>query len=340
MPNMKKLEFGNYTLTFGTDKVLLDLYDQVVLPSFLEMKFKRKLRVGEYFFLDTEVVKLSDDGAEETVVGICGRIVKNTKLRRQQIFSDGSLVEDHDELETAPSSTFLLILNNHRLVFSKDVPGGPTIFNFMSTSQYFLRLAHKEFITKSFEEAKALRVADPSLKRVTKKSLLEQYPEPELRITPLPDKQSLEAFIRRFENIERLSIKLLTTNKDVIDNDEFWAELDKRKDDMGSKQAKLEFRNEKDGLDAQRVLAETKAATAMGNSEIKFKGYSQNGDRIDGDNNDFDLSMEVEELPKEPKNAAVVQFKSFMHLAATGAIKLPVLGVAVSNKIKAIADRL
>ncbi|MFT6909427.1 MAG: hypothetical protein ACJAS1_006145, partial [Oleiphilaceae bacterium] len=35
----KKLEFGNYTLNFGEDKVLLALFNEIVMPSFYEMKF-------------------------------------------------------------------------------------------------------------------------------------------------------------------------------------------------------------------------------------------------------------------------------------------------------------
>lgn len=48
---IKKLEFGNYTLNFGENKVLLDLFNEVVMPSFIEMKHVRRLKEkGEYFF--------------------------------------------------------------------------------------------------------------------------------------------------------------------------------------------------------------------------------------------------------------------------------------------------
>ncbi|ESS67486.1 hypothetical protein MGMO_164c00210 [Methyloglobulus morosus KoM1] len=50
MAHVKKLEFGNYTLNFGDKKVLLDLFEEVVMPSFIEMKYIRKLKdKGEYF---------------------------------------------------------------------------------------------------------------------------------------------------------------------------------------------------------------------------------------------------------------------------------------------------
>lgn len=38
----KRIEFGNYTLTFGDKKVLLDLIDSIVEPSFRERRYVRK----------------------------------------------------------------------------------------------------------------------------------------------------------------------------------------------------------------------------------------------------------------------------------------------------------
>jgi len=44
MSTVKRIEFGNYTLKFGEDKVLLDMFDDVVMPSFHEMRYIRKLK--------------------------------------------------------------------------------------------------------------------------------------------------------------------------------------------------------------------------------------------------------------------------------------------------------
>lgn len=97
---------------------------------------------SEFFFIDTECVIL-DEEATPPVLGIKGRIIKNTLLTREQVFDGADLVEDHDELETAPSSFFLLILNTHRLILCKEVSGAPTIQNFQSTSQCFLNIEYE-----------------------------------------------------------------------------------------------------------------------------------------------------------------------------------------------------
>lgn len=338
MAYIKKLEFGNYTLKFGDKKVLLDLFDEVVMPSFFEMKYVRHLKdKGDYFFLDTKLIKLVDD-ANSPVLGISGRIVKNTKLKREQIFrADGGIIEDRSELETAPSSTFLLILNNHRLILCKEVPGAPTIQNFQSTSQYCLKARHEEFIDEQLDRAKSI---ESNLERVTKRSLFNENPYPILRITPLSDKESLRKFVSRFHHINKVSIKLLPTNNEEINNDDFWSYLGRTREEMNSISAKVEFSNTKDGLETEMVYSQTSSASNLGNSEVNLKGYDEQGDTINGSNEDFSLSVELEELPRNPEMAAVVKYDHFNYLSQAGVILLPEIAQTAFDKVKAIFERL
>lgn len=340
MSFVKRLEFGNYTLKFGDKKVLLDMFDEIVMPSFLEMKYVRKLGdSSEYFFLDTELIVL-DDNAEEPVLGITGRIVKNTKLKRDQIFKEGELVDDKDEMESAPSSMFLLILNNHRLILTREVAGAPTIQHFQSTSQYCLSQAYKDFINKEYDEADDAKQKNPNLDRVTKKKLKEDTPSPFLRITPLPDKESLDDFIGRFKTINKLSIKLLPTNREEIDNDDFWAVLDQGREDMGEDStAKVEFTSNTTGLDNAQVLGKTTAATALGNSSVDIKGTDEHGDSLKGNNDNFSLSIEIDELSRDATKAAATQFKLFNTLAGSGAITMPAVADAAVDIVKTLFRR-
>lgn len=336
----KKLEFGNYTLKFGEDKVLLDLFHEVVMPSFHEMKYIRSLKdKGEYFFLDTKLIKL-DDNPKLPVLGISGRIVKNTKLKRDQIFrTDGGLIEDKSELETAPSSTFLLILNTHRLILCKEVSGAPTIQNFQSTSQYCLKQQHNKYLEEEFDKAKQRKIENPEIDRVTKKSLLKKYPHPVLRITPLSDKESLKDFVNRLKHIDKLSIKLLSTNKEEIDNDDFWSDFGRRREEMNSKAARVEFSNPKEGLNGDKVYEQASAASGLGNSEVKLKGHDEQGDTINGSNDDFSLTVELEELSRDAERAAIVKYDQFKHLVAENIIKLPNLADEVIAKVVNIFRR-
>ncbi|MGR5367347.1 hypothetical protein [Photobacterium damselae] len=243
-------------------------------------------------------------------------------------------------MESAPSSTFLLILNNHRLILTREVAGAPTIQNFQSTSQYCLSQAYKDFINKEFDEADDAKKKNPDLERVTKRKLKEDTPSPLLRITPLPDKESLEDFIGRFEKINKLSIKLLPTNREEIDNDDFWAALDKGRENMGEEStAKVEFTSNKTGLDNAQVLSKSTTATALGNSSVDIKGIDEHGDSLKGNNDNFSLSIEVDELSRDVTKAAATQFKLFKELAGSGAITMPAVADAAVDAVKKIFRR-
>lgn len=340
MSFVKRLEFGNYTLKFGSEKVLLDMFDEIVMPSFHEMKYIRKVRGGsEFFFLDTELIVL-DDNAEHPVLGLTGRIVKLTKLKRDQIFRDGSLLDDKDEMESAPSSTFLLILNSHRLILTKEVPGAPTIQNFQHTSQYCLSKAYEVYISRQREMADEAREQNAKLERVTKKKLMEDTPPPYLRITPLADKESLDNFIGRFKTIKKLSIKLLPTNHE-IDNDDFWAPIEQSRVSMGGDSAiKLDFTSNSTGLDNNQVLGKTVTATALGNSAVDIRGIDEHGDALQGNQESFSLSIDVEELPREVNKSAVIQYEKFNELIHAGAITMPKIAGKTIDSIKKLFGRL
>ena len=139
--------------------------------------------------------------------GLLEKIVRNTKLKREQIFREGSgIIEDHDELESAPTSLFVLILNNHRLIFVKEVPGAPDLSAIRATCSKFFRIEHKNYIHRIWELNNDKRQKDKSVKRLTKINLFQMYPYPDLRITPLTDPQELQQFIDKFSKIGRLGI--------------------------------------------------------------------------------------------------------------------------------------
>ncbi|MFJ5339582.1 hypothetical protein ACIPSD_10750 [Pectobacterium sp. CHL-2024] len=340
MEFIKKLEFGNYTLKFGDNLVLLDLLDEIVMPSFYEMNYIRSIKDrADYFFINTEMVVL-DDSEEHPVIGIQGRIVKNTVLTRDQIISENKIIEDYDELETAPSSIFLLILNTHRLILCKEVSGAPSIENFRSTSQYCLTQRWNDYIDETYKEEKEFR-DNQGLPRLTKKTIREEIPTPKLRITTLTDKKSLEDFIELFDKINRVSIKLLPTNQEEIDNDDFfWQEFGEIREQMNSKQASVLFTNPEDGLRHNAVLEQLQSSTNLANSEFTLKGFDDAGDIMKGNNEDFSLTCEVKDLSKDINEAAQECYKEFEGLVADERIKLPRIAErGALGKIKSIFNR-
>jgi len=333
----QRVEFGNYTLKFGEEKVLLDFFSEIVAPSFKARRYVRKIKdKGEYFFLGTEIIRLRLEDGQETAA-IAGRIVKNTKLKRDQIYANDGIVADPKELETAPTSVFVLLLDNHRLIFCREVSGAPSIQNFESTSRSFLLKRYVEFINELMAAKEKELGAPPP--RGARTKLFRENPRPDLRITPLTDRQSLEEFVKRFKIVEELVIKLLPTNQEEINNDDFWKDLGRRKNDMNSATATVRFANGKDGLATDEVVAQTTAATGLGNSAVQLRGHDIEGDQLKGNNEDFSLTVEIGSLPKPIPKAGASLHSTFKKLTESGHIVLPALAAGVLERVRTLVSR-
>ena len=177
-----------------------------------------------------------------------------------------------------------MILNTHRLILSKEVPGAPTVKNFESLSYFCLRRRHEEFIDGELTKAQLSREQDADLEKVSKAGLYRKYQKPFLRVIPLLDKKTLQSFIFELKHIDKVSIKLLSTNEENINNDEFWSDLGQRGEGMNSKHVRVDFSNPKEGLDKDKVYEQASAASDLGNSEVKLKGYDSQGGTIRGSN--------------------------------------------------------
>lgn len=222
------------------------------------------------------------------------------------------------------------------MIFCREVSGAPSIQNFESTSRAFLLKRHAEFIDELLA-AKATALGGPA-PRGTKANLFRENPQPNLRITPLTDRQSLEEFVQRFKIVEELVIKLLPTNKEEINNDDFWKDLGRRKNDMNSATATVRFANGKDGLATDEVVAQSSAATGLGNSAVQMRGHDTEGDQLKGNNEDFSLTVEIGTLPKPIAKAGTVLYSTFKKLSESGHIVLPALAAGLLERVKTLVS--
>ncbi|WP_419243620.1 hypothetical protein ACN08P_02685 [Photobacterium leiognathi subsp. mandapamensis] len=101
----------------------------------------------------------------------------------------------------------------------------------------------------------------------------------------------------------------------------------------------MEFTSNKTGLDNAQVLSKSTTATALGNSSVDIKGTDEHGDSLKGNNDNFSLSIEVDELSRDVTKAAEIQFKLFNGLAGSGAITMPAVANAAVDAVKKIFRR-
>ena len=148
------LELGNFICRFGSKKVLLDLADEIIIPAFTDPNLSRGFGKTKYFFHEVKLVAIPNT-SQKPILGIIGRFVKDTTLEREQIFKEGKgLIKDSSSIKSSPSSIFLLILHNHRLLYVKETKYAPSKETFGHTALNFIRKKYSIFIDNEYEKRK------------------------------------------------------------------------------------------------------------------------------------------------------------------------------------------
>ncbi|MCL6272225.1 hypothetical protein M3P05_20085 [Sansalvadorimonas sp. 2012CJ34-2] len=324
------MEMGNLICRFGNKKVLLDLVNEIVLPSFLDDSLVRSYSKTDYFFHNVKPVLLNEE-SDEPVVAVIGRLIKDTTLEREQVFEKGKgIVQKSGEMASAPSAIFLLILNNHRLIYVRETKNAPKMETFRSTLLSFLREKHKSYIEASYEEKKP--------KKVTKNKLLEEIPKPTVELIPLTSGEGIEAFVKKYDVLKSVEISLSDRN-DESDNDPFFEALQKRKDAVGSKKSTIVHNNSK-GLDKEEVIVEISEATEQGNQVVKLNGVDSSGDVLRGNNEEFQLRKPIDKISSSNKRAANELFETFQELIEDNLVKVPKTSRKAKRIIGSLVQRL
>ena len=306
--------FANFVCLFG-DSPLLDYAHHIVLPAFLDDTLIRTYGdTTEFHFIDVSLIQLNDDTSEVSM-GICGRFIKNTILSRTQIYQPNQgLIQDIRSIQSSPSAYFVLILNNHRLIYFPETPYAPEFKSFEATALQFLRIKHREFINAQFQHYK-----DEGSK-ITKKALRELHPSPTLEIVPLTGVEDIEEFVGRYSKLKTVELRLVKPNDD-IDGAETFRALREYLDDANPKSTKIVTSNP-DGLNQASAINIIHDASAAGNQEVKLSGIDVEGNRLEGNNEQFKLTVDIELIPQESDLLAKKLFATFKALMSSGMIRI------------------
>lgn len=308
--------FANFICRFGEEKVLLDYAKRIVIPAFTKDTYVRSYgKKTHYHFYETELMNLAGDD-DDPIMVLAGRFVKQTELTRTQIFDDEKgLVQDEASLLSAPSAFFVLILNNHRLIYFPETPHAPDLNAFRVTAQQFLRQRHKEFIDRRYEKTRGDDDAP------TKKSLYEAHPRPSVEVVPLTGKADIATFMRRFEKLKRINFRVVRPN-DEIDAGEILGQVRELSDALGSTSTKVTA-SSGDGLDIDAAIEAVTEATGSGNQDVSVSGVDTNGNALSGNNEQFRLSAEIENVPLKKASLVRRLVDKFTQLRSDGAINAP-----------------
>lgn len=296
------VSFANFICKFGDDKNLLDVAESIVLPAFLNVEDlqPRSYQDTKYFFFQTQLLNLGDK--KHPILAIAGRFVKDTTLRREQVFSPTlGLIKKTGKLESSPSAIFVLLLNNHKLIYYPETAFAPALSSFRSTAYSYIRQSQKIFVNAEFYRRK--NAQDELLARgespgpqVTKKSIWEEYPISSLEVVPIPSEMSLADFVLRYKELASISLKVLQTNSE-LDNSQLLAAVRKTGSKLGAKNSQVTHTAvEKKGLNRDEAVVQLRAVALDGNVDVRLSGTDASGNKLIGNNEEFRLRVYTDEV--------------------------------------------
>ena len=322
------LEFANFTCKFG-EKNLLDFAKDIVIPAFFSTE-KREYGKSRLFFENVEIVKY--DTEKGPIVCLQGRFIKVTTLTREQIYVDGKgLIKAPAELETAPSSIFMLVLNNHKLLYLKENPHAPGIFAFRSTAHYYIRKKYSEFLNRMMNEfieeaQRPVIEKGQTPKRVTKrerleiiKKLREVYPDPTLQIIPMASSNTIGTFIKQYKTLKEIKIKFNRTN-DELSFHGFFSKIEEGRDALNSENTTL-IHGSSTGLAIDKSVEFLTPIAEEGNQEISLDGVDKNGNRLRGNNDEFNFKATLFNITRDVDDTANRMYNAFGQYVNDGVIK-------------------
>lgn len=299
------LSFANFVLKFGEEKALLDYAKDVVIPAFTDDKLIKNYSSTSFYFYEAKLEVLSDD-AEEPTLAITGRFIKDTKLKREQIFDpEKGLVKDEAVLRSCPNAYFMLVLNDHRLIYLPETKNAPGFGVFKNTAIEFIRIKHNEYVTKLKE--------DPARngEKTTKKILIQQHPKPTLEILPLISSDAMDAFVDRYETLKQIDFRLIRPNEEIDTQGLLTDVRNHLGRDLKATSTKITTSNPK-GLDKSTAREKLKDAADSDNREIILSGIDQSGNQLKGDNESFKVETPLETVPNGRQALNNAMFDAFL----------------------------
>nr|WP_314545739.1 hypothetical protein [uncultured Massilia sp.] len=322
----QKLNLANFTCTFGDKFLLLDMFDQVVLPAF-QGKLTRTYGNASYFLHGVKLIKYGD---EELV--IAGRLIKDTTVERDQFIDAGSLVKDRQVLKSSPSSFFALILSNHKLLYVRENVGAPPISAFEATIAKFLNDCYKVWLRSIYD------TTNENGRKVTWSQLYALYPPPNLDVLPMGTEESVAAYVEKFRTINLVEVKLSETNHE-LDNNKLFADIRKVKENVGASNVALRSQKSGDvGLDKGGITKLIAEQAEGGNARITIRGKSLAGDKMTAQNESFNIALPIQTVPEETIPATTLVRAALTAQVKQGFIRVAKAPAAAITKIKRLIE--
>jgi hypothetical protein len=312
------VEFANFICHFGND-VLLDYLNEIVLPAFLNGSRTRMYGNSKYLLLDVKLMNLrSHLEPEVRTPALVGRFVMDTELQRDQILVDNKIIHDTQTIKSAPSSLFVLLLDNHKLIYCKQVSGAPGLSAFRTTAEIILKRRWREYINELSEENKAARELDAQIPKITKRALFDSIQAPNLEIVPLAGSRNLTSLVNQFKILKEINIKLVRPNAE-LNNDGLFDTVEDARSQVNAATTSLIHRNS-EGLNKAQSIKQI-APAMQGNAVVTLRGTGPTDAKLVGTNEEMSVKEPIE-VPPSVSKGSLIMFNTFKKLIVQKVLQL------------------
>jgi len=334
--NIKKMEVANFTCKSVIGEAeLLDVFEDYVFPAmkYQEVKGSRNSETLSYKFIDLEFHKIDKE------LILSGRLVKNLNIKRQQILEGEELVQSYDTMESSPSSFFVLILSNHKLLWVREVPRAPLLKDFKYAVSKMLTHQRSDLIYEYILKEKQNLFSSNLKKEDIERKAYGEYPDLDINVTPLGNKIAIKEKLAKFKNIYYVKLKALKRNNELAsDFSALSRTMSQAQELSGAKDATAELKIDKKNSLNKEYITNLVQASADGNYEYLVKGKDDAG--IDLKESNETVSLVTEINYKEDKSENInTMYRKFMTLTPMYH-SLPRQSTDLYNKLKEIEKNI
>ena len=331
-PRITRAKFANVVCRFGEKFVLLDFVEEIIYPAFTNQDLQRTYSDTSYRFWDVGLAEVPVAEHELPLVAVYGRHIKKMVLKSEQDFSPTTgIVTSKRELPSAPSAFFVLILNNHKLIYVDETDDAPSITAFQATLQHNVSQMYRQYIDILYSSFRGTDAAK------TKKQLYLETPHPTVEVRPLATQASIETFLKAFAIVRQVDFKFLDTNQEFPQL-ETHRQIREMKRRFEAKSTTLAF-GSKNGLDRVELAGQIHNAAAAGNETVRVYGKSVEGADLKGNNEDFSVSLPVDNLPEDEAQRAAQLARTYQDSVQSG-ILIEDVREDSARKIRNFIDRI
>lgn len=334
--NIKKMEVANFTCKSVIGEAeLLDVFEDYVFPAmkYQEVKGSRNSETLSYKFIDLEFHKIDKE------LILSGRLVKNLNLKRQQILEGEELVQSYDTMESSPSSFFVLILSNHKLLWVREVPRAPLLKDFKYAVSKMLTHQRSDLIYEYILKEKQNLFSSNLKKEDIERKAYGEYPDLDISVTPLGNKIAIKEKLAKFENIYNVKLKALKRNNELGSDFNALSKIMSETQELAkAKNVATEIKGDKEHPLDKDFITNIVQASADGNYEYIVKGKDALGIDLKETNETVSLVSDISYNDNDNENINTMYGK-FMTLT-TKYHSLPRQSAELFDKLRLIERKL